>query len=381
MRIAIILGIFFFLLGCAAFSPDAPEEVPIIENLAKEKLKPEIEETPKETQKEKEIIIEVIAENLEVPWAIDFLPTGELIFTERPGKVKIVEKGFVHEVKGVVQISESGLQGIAVHPDFEENSFVYLYYTYTQEGGLFNRVSRFVLKERSLENEEVLLERIPGNVFHDGGRIKFGPDNKLYITTGDSGNTDLSRDLESVAGKILRMNDDGTVPNDNPFENSLVYSFGHRNPQGISWHPETRMLVATEHGPTQRDEVNVIEVGKNYGWPDKLCNAGTKKENFIEAVICFDAWTMAPSGATFYSGNQLPYNNAFIYTGLRGEQLRITKFENSDVISDEKLLDGFGRLRDIVEGPDGWLYFATSNTDGRGKPKLNDDKIYRIKFE
>lgn len=375
MKLAVILTAFFFLVGCSSFTPDAPEENPIIENGTTEQ--PILETEPGI----KEIVVEAVAENLEVPWAIDFLPTGEMIFTERPGKVKIIEKGFVHEVRRVVQISESGLQGIAVHPDFEENNFVYLYYTYTQDGGLFNRISRFVLKERSLENEEVLLEDIPGNVFHDGGRIKFGPDKKLYITTGDAGNTNLSQDLESVAGKILRMNDDGSVPNDNPIGNSLVYSFGHRNPQGIAWHPETGMLVITEHGPTQHDEVNIILAGKNYGWPNKLCNEGTQNENFEEAVVCFDDWTMAPSGATFYSGNKLPYNNAFIYTGLRGEQLRITTFENGKVKNDEKLLEGFGRLRDVVQGPDGWLYFATNNTDGRGKPKPNDDKIYRIKVE
>lgn len=275
------------------------------------------------------------------------------------------------------QLGESGLQGIAIDPNFLENKFVYLYYTYSENTRLLNKISRFTFSNNSLENETVIIENIPGNLFHDGGRIKFGPDGKLYITTGDAGSPELAQDIYSLNGKILRINADGSTPKDNPFGN-FVYSFGHRNPQGLDWHPQTNTLFSTEHGPKMHDEVNVIEKGKNFGWPQKLCNRDEINEELVEAIVCFDSWTLAPSGATFYSGDKLPLKNAFIYTGLRGEQIRILEFENGKVAKDEKLLDGFGRIRDVIEGPDGYLYFATNNTDGRGRALENDDKIYRI---
>lgn len=325
----------------------------------------------------KELAVEIVAQDLDIPWSLDFLPSGEMIFSERAGKVKILEKGVIHEVKGVAHLGEGGLQGIAVDPVFLQNNFIYLYYTYFGDGKILNKVSRFELKNNSLENETVLLEAIPGNVFHDGGRIKFGPDGLLYITTGDSGSSELAQNKTSLAGKILRMKPDGTIPEGNPF-GTFVFSFGHRNPQGISWHPLTGELFATEHGPSKHDEVNLIKAGENYGWPEKLCNEGQESEKFVEAVVCFDEWTMAPSGAAFYSGNRLPLKNHFIYGGLRGEQVRALLFENGAVVRDEELLEGFGRVRDVVEGPDGLLYFATNNTDGRGTPKPGDDKIYRI---
>lgn len=357
---------FFLLFGCAAFQPDAPNEPPI--NPIPDPGNPAIE-----------IETQIVAQDLDIPWAIDFLPNGKLIFTQREGKIKIIEEGTIHEVSGVTHLGESGLQGIAVDPEFEENNFIYVYYTYLDGAALKNKVSRFTLLNNLLSNETTLLEGIPGNVFHDGGRIKFGPDGMLYVTTGDAGETGFAQDKDSLAGKILRMNKDGSVPFDNPFGN-LVYSMGHRNPQGLDWHPLGGGLFATEHGPSKHDEVNIIQKGQNYGWPEILCNQNPPQE-ITQAIICFDEWTMAPSGATFYSNDKLPFENQFIYGGLRGEQIRALTYENGKVVKDEKILDGFGRIREIVEGSDGWIYFATNNTDGRGTPKENDDKIYRIKIK
>ncbi len=358
-KVVFAISVFLFFSGCV-FEPDAPQTPPGNQDL--------------------ELELEVVAQNLDIPWAIAFLPEGKMIFTERGGKIKILEQGIVHEVQGVAHLGESGLQGIAVDPQFSLNGFVYVYYTYANGAALLNRVSRFEVKNNSLQNETTIIEGIPGNVFHDGGRIKFGPDGKLYISTGDAGTTALSQDKDSLAGKILRLNPDGSIPLDNPFGNA-VYSMGHRNPQGFDWHPVSGKLFATEHGPSKYDEVNVIEKGKNYGWPDKLCKTEGLNAEFTEAIVCFDEWTMAPSGASFYSGNKLPLKNAFVYSGLRGEQLRALRFENGLVVSDEKILDGIGRIREVVQGPDGWLYIASNNTDGRGTPTPGDDKIYRVKVK
>lgn len=354
--LAVLLAAFS---GCVFFSSDAPAESRSVQSDS--------------------LLVEAVADNLDIPWAMDFLPDGRLIFTERPGTVKILGQGVIHEIS-VAHLGESGLQGIAVHPGFEENKFVYLYYTYREDNPLYNRVSRFTLENNSLLGETVLLEKIPGNVFHDGGRIRFGPDGMLYVSTGDAGIAKNSQDLNSLAGKILRMGDDGGIPAGNPYDN-YVYSFGHRNVQGFDWHPKTGAMIATEHGPSKHDEINVVEKGKNYGWPGKLCKQGGENSEFVESVVCFDEWTLAPSGASFYSGDKLPFRNSFIYSGLRGEQIRILEFDNGVAASDEKLIDGFGRIRDIVQGKDGWLYFATNNTDGRGTPKEGDDKIYRVKIK
>ena len=209
--------------------------------------------TPKKVEQEG-FKTEVLAENLDTPWAIGFLPDGGGIFTERHGKVSILNNGEIKAVANinVSEVSESGLLGIAVDPEFYRNNFVYVYYTY--EKG--NRVSRFILKDR-LEEEFVLIDNIPNARFHDGGRLKFGPDGKLYITTGDATVPSSAQDINSLAGKILRMDKEGTIPKDNPFSN-YVYSYGHRNPQGLAWRPVSKQLYASEHGPTKNDEISLI---------------------------------------------------------------------------------------------------------------------------
>jgi len=326
------------------------------------------------SKKNQDLELETIVKNLDTVWAIDFLPSGEMIFTERPGRVNIYdfknEKNTMIAEIPIAEISESGLAGIAVDPDFNENSFIYLYYTYEINRQVWNRVVRFVYVNSELIDEKVLLDKIPAAKFHDGGRIKFGPDGKLYITTGDATDPSSSQDIDSLSGKILRMNKDGTIPEDNPFGN-FVYSYGHRNPQGIAWNLETDTLYETEHGPTKRDEVNIIEIGKNYGWPT-TCD---QISNFENPIRCYTKFTLAPAGIVYYR------NNLYI-SGLRGTQVRKITLDNDGltILNEEELFTDLGRIRDVVEH-DGYLYIATSNRDGRGILRLGDDKIIRTKIK
>jgi len=214
-----------------------------------------------------------VAKKLDIPWALDFLPDGSIIFTERAGRIRLIDirEGLLPDplltIDEVEHTGEGGLLGIAVHPDFTQNQFIYVYYTYRDGAGLANKVVRFRMQDRDLLDEKLVIDGIPGASIHDGGRIKFGPDRLLYITTGDAAVSDSAQDKNSLAGKILRLNDEGIVPENNPFPGSPVYSFGHRNPQGLAWDDKGR-LWATEHGSQAYDELNLIEPGKNYGWPD-----------------------------------------------------------------------------------------------------------------
>lgn len=327
--------------------------------------------------------IETIATELEVPWALAFLPDKSLLVTERPGRVRMITKDgkllpeplltlpVVQKIQG-----EGGLLGIALHPDFRSNKYVYIYYTYENTGdNSFNRVARYSLENNKLINETIIVDDIPGALFHDGGRIKFGPDKLLYITTGDSQEPSLAQDTSSLAGKILRVTDEGTPAPGNPFE-TRVYSYGHRNPQGIAWDQKGK-LWQTEHGrsnPTGFDEVNLIQPGRDYGWPEIEGNE-TKKGMETPKRNSGPSITWAPGGATIV-------NNSLFFTGLAGQTLYEAVIQNDQVIELKEHFTGeFGRLRDVMTGPDGMLYVTTSNKDGRGAPKAGDDKILRINPE
>ena len=331
--------------------------------------------------------VETVADHLTIPWSIDWTPDGKIFFTERTGNLRIVENGVLAKdpilslgVGGV----EGGLLGIAVDPNYSDNNYIYLYYTYNEFLSSSNKVVRYVVGDEELREDRILIDKIPAGPFHDGGRIQFGPDEKLYITTGEAGNPGLSQDLNSLGGKILRINSDGTIPDDNPFEESAIYSIGHRNPQGIDW-DESGRLVATEHGPSglrgvAHDEINVIIPGANYGWPDVI--GDETGEGLQNPILHSGDDTWAPSGAEFYSGDKIPeWTGKYFVATLRGSHLHIIDFDlgKNEVISHEKLFqDEFGRLRDVATGPDGFLYILTSNQDGRGTPKAGDDKILRI---
>ncbi len=300
------------------------------------------------------------------------------MFTERLGKVRIIDiKGnfsFVANISQVKHIGEGGLLGTAIHPDFKNNKYVYFYYTYSSTGSdTLNRVVRFTFEDNTLLNEEIIVDAIPGAANHNGGRIKFGPDNFLYITTGDAQNPSLAQNTKSLAGKILRVTDEGKPASGNPFDN-LVYSYGHRNSQGITWDEKGR-LWATEHGrsgiQSGLDELNLIEKGKNYGWP--IIQGDEIKEGMVTSVIHSgpnDTW--APAGAVFY-------DDRIFFGGLRGESFFEYKIADKSL---KKHFQGeFGRIRDVILDPDRYLYITTSNRDGRGIPREGDDKIIKINIK
>ncbi len=319
--------------------------------------------------------VQVLAQNLDVPWAIDIAEDGRLFFTERTGSVMVVDKNgsllsdpvaYIN----VMQNGESGLLGLVLHPNFTENHLLYVYHTYSNNSAVLNKVLMLTENDNKIVESKVIIDNIPAAERNDGGRIKFGPDGKLYIATGDAQQPELAQDAGSLAGKILRLNSDGSIPEDNPFEGSPVYSYGHRNIQGLAWHPLSEDLYASEHGPEGNDEINLIKPGSNYGWPIEDCSA----EKFEKPILCFNP-AVAPAGMTFAALDRLGYQNDILLATLKAQHIRLVDLE-SDVESN--ILTGFGRIRDIVEAADGSLYVATSNRDGRAVPSQNDDKILRI---
>jgi glucose/arabinose dehydrogenase len=329
--------------------------------------------------------VEVVAINLDVPWALAFAPDGRLFFTERSGQVRVIAGGQLQPQPvaqvPAVEAGEAGLMGLALDPEFQENGYLYIMYSYRDESGnIKNRVSRLTESGGRAGSEFILLDNMPGATIHDGGRIKFGPDGKLFVTLGDAANTASPQTLNTPAGKIMRINSDGSVPNDNPFPGSPVYTLGHRNPQGLAWHPTTGQLFSTEHGPVGNDEVNIIRAGSNYGWPTIVGTAGGQQ--FADPILLFSP-SVAPSGATFYSGSQLsPWRGNLFFATLRGVHLHRVVFGGSNldqVVEQHRMFEGqYGRLREVIEGPDGFLYFTTNNRDGRGSPRADDDRILRV---
>jgi glucose/arabinose dehydrogenase len=317
--------------------------------------------------------IEVVAEQLEIPWDVEQLPDGDLLVTERPGRLlRIGSDKVVIPIEGVHHRGEGGLLGLALHPDFAQTPWVYLYLTTNEGGTVSNRVERYLLRGSRLESRQVILADIPGALNHDGGQLAFGPDNLLYITTGDAGEEHLAQNTQSLAGKILRLHDDGRVPADNPFSHA-VYSYGHRNVQGITWDDQAR-LWATEHGRSGAlsgfDELNLIEQGKNYGWPTiqgDETRSGMEEPSLHSGA---DA-TWAPASAAFWDGS-------IFFGGLRGQALYEAKLGGGGVQLIAHLHQEYGRIRAVTVGRDGNLYITTSNRDGRGDAKSQDDILVRI---
>lgn len=323
----------------------------------------------------------IVAEGLDTPWSLVFLPDDSILVAERPGRVRFIGADGKMDtkpitLKQVAEVGEGGLLGMTLHPNFASNRFIYFYYTYHEtKGNTLNRVVRMKYENRQLTDEKIIIDNIPGQSNHNGGRIKFGPDKNLYITTGDAQQPELAQDKTSLNGKILRVTDEGKKPVGNPFDN-LVYSFGHRNSQGLVW-DENGELYATEHGRSGimsgLDEFNRIEPGKNYGWP-VIEGDETRDGMSTPQLNSGPSETWAPAGLAFYKG-------AFYFGGLRGSALYQVVFTGGKPRIAEYFKNEFGRIRDVEIGPDNMLYITTSNKDGRGTLRTGDDKIIRINPE
>src|SRR5215213_11486957 len=320
--------------------------------------------------------VSTLATDLEVPWSFAFLPGGDALVTERDsGKLlRVSPSGDVREIQTLPEggSGEGGLLGVAVSPDFEDDRYIYAYYTTEID----NRVVRFRLGEKL----EPLITGIPVNTYHDGGRIKFGPDGMLYVSTGDAGESGNSQDRDSLGGKILRIEPDGSIPPDNPFPGSPVYSYGHRNVEGLAWDAQGR-LYASEFGQNTWDEVNRITAGENYGWP-AVEGRGGEDQGYVDPITVWPPSEASPSGAEIMVDGAIPqWEGDLFVSALRGERLwRLELNDRGEVVDREKLLDReIGRVRDVTQAPDGSLWVSTSNYDSYGTPvSEQDDRILRL---
>lgn len=320
--------------------------------------------------------VSILAENLDSPRAIA-VHDDRVFVTEKDGRIRVVQNNTLLDAPLAVlrpaDAFDAGLLGIALHPNFAENHFIYVFLTYEEDGSLWNRILMITESQNRLQNATTILDRIPGSPFTNGGFVKFGPDGKLYVGTGTpSDASHLPQDPDSLAGKILRINDDGSIPEDNPFADSPVYSLGHRNPQGMAWDGKGQMFVA-EIGPEKNDEINLILPGANYGWPERECTSG---QGFEGAVLCYDP-SIEPGGIMFYSGSLIDLEHEFVMASLQSSNLYQLNLDEG-LSSQKSILSGIGRIRDAIQDSDGSIYVITSNTDGKGFPDSTDDKLLRV---
>lgn len=311
----------------------------------------------------------VIAQGLNVPWSLAFLPNGSLLFTERPGRVRLIENGQLQAapipgITGIAAIGEGGLLGMALHPQFATNGFIYFYHTYSVNGtNTLNRVIRTKYANKQLTDVTTMVDAIPGANIHNGGRIKFGPDGYLYIGAGDAADPSKAQDINSLAGKVLRVTDTGAPAPGNPF-NNRTYSYGHRNPQGLAWDAGGQ-LWQSEHGSDAHDELNKVTLGTNYGWPtvrgDEV-RAGMQRPTAHSGT---DTW--APSGMAIIG------NKVYI-ASLRGAAVTEITLPGGTGLR-QHFKNTYGRIRDVVVGPDGMLYIATSNSNADMIIKVNPTKL------
>ena len=327
---------------------------------------------------------EIISEELTVPWAIDITKDGRIFVTERIGNIRLIHK----DNKGAETIytftapftaqGEGGLLGLVLDPEFDNNGYFYVMYTFQAEDKFYNRVVRMHYEEGITREDSILLDNIPGGRGHNGGRIKIGPDNLLYITTGDGDVPESAQNPELLSGKILRINLDGSIPVDNPFPGSPVYALGLRNPQGLAW-SEEGVLYASVHGNWGRDKINIIVPGGNYGWPLTDAEEDLSEQGFHTSVISSETETWAPSGITFIEEG--PLKGRLLVSALRGMEVleMLLSPDGKQVVQViPRLQNQYGRLREAFSAADGSVYITTSNRDGREQPREGDDKIIRL---
>jgi glucose/arabinose dehydrogenase len=378
-RRALVLGVSCVALACDRSRPTS--ERPAADIATKDRL-----------------TIDTIASGLEVPWALTFAPDGRVFVTERVGRIRVIENGVLRRDTWaslpVASRGEAGLMGIAVAPDFATSKHVFVVATFDDGGVLVNRVLRFTDDSGRGVNPTVVLDGIPAAKYHAGDAIAFGPDGMLYVATGDARDPDSAQDERSLAGKILRLRPDGSVPTDNPTQGSLIYARGVRNAQGLAWDPATRQAFATDHGPSgfpneyfrrDGDELNVISPGANLGWPTVA--ALTSSSRYTSPLVEWSGPGIAPAGIAMYAGPHAPWAGSLFVAALKGEQLRrivvrrdVESSTSWRALGDEPLfVRAFGRLRAVAMGPDGMIYFTTSNRDGRGAPRPGDDHVFRLR--
>lgn len=329
-----------------------------------------------------------VTPGLEHPWGLAFLPDGRRLVTERPGRLRLVAADGALDPRPITGLppiavhGQGGLLDVALHPRFADNGLIYLSYAARDASGVGTEVARGRLVDHRLENVEVLFRQQPksGGGRHFGSRLVFDRQGYLYITLGDRGEQDRAQKMDDLAGKIVRLHDDGRIPADNPFANRPgarpeIYSLGNRNVQGAALHPDTGELWAQEHGPQGGDEVNVIRAGRNYGWPvitygveyvaGTKIGEGTRKPGMEQPL---HVWvpSIAPSGMAFYRGDRFPRWRGDLFVGALKDQMLVRlRFDGEKLVREERLLKGrVGRIRDVRAGPDGYLYLLTDSPDG-----------------
>jgi glucose/arabinose dehydrogenase len=327
--------------------------------------------------------VEVIARGLEVPWDVAFLPDGGgALVTERPGRVRLIDGDGRLQAEPVARVDvraegEGGLMGIVLDPEFADGEpYAYLMATV----GDANQVQRWRWEDGRLEREDVVLDGIPGAPNHDGGTLRFGPDGDLYVPTGDAGRKARAQDPRSRAGKILRLTP-AQYRGDGPAASPTTFTTGHRNPQGLDWQPGTDRLFATEHGPSGwdgpggDDEINVVREGRNYGWPRVQGEASAPG---LTGPVWLWEDAVAPSGAAFVSREGSAWSGDLLVATLRGSALRRLDVEGARITGEEKVVEDYGRIRAVVEAPDGTVWITTSNRDGYGEGRSGDDRVIRV---
>lgn len=366
----------FITAGCSSTADEPPRSMPAAqENPAQEQpsastLLPSA--LPAQTAVPETYTVqepEVLAANLEVPWSIT--KSGDVLYiTERTGGIVKIDNGTavkqrVELKEELADASEAGLLGLALDPDFAGSGLAYAYYTYNDGSGLFNRIVTLRLEKDAWKEVDLLVDKLPAGSVHHGGRLGIGPDGRLYATAGDAGAAEIAQERGSLGGKILRLNLDGSVPEDNPFADSYVYSYGHRNAQGLAW-TDDGVLYASEHGSRSHDEINEIEPGLNYGWP--VIEGEEQREGMVTPLFTSGSdTTWAPSGMAYADGK-------LYAAALRGNAIVAFDLETGE---EREVVTGYGRIRDVMIA-DGMLYFVSNNTDGRGSPQEGDDKLYRV---